>query len=163
MSYVITTSICQIGSIAQFYVRETKLRDLCHNVAIIPKEFLHCCESSRPTTDFPTWVSSKETENPQGIWLWRPVGFDYRTSTELGKQKVLEDTNKTLWALGPRRKEQWPHKRVSQTCLWVSWSLQQRHGLTVACWGVRGTDHNSPGGHGVLAQGLLKEVAITPT
>ena len=120
---------------------------------IIPKEFLHCCESSRPTTDFPTWVSSKETENPQGIWLWRPVGFDYRTSTELGKQKLLEDTNKTLWALGPRRKEQWPHKRVSQTCLWVSWSLQQRHGLTVACWGVRGTDYNSPGGCGVLAQG----------
>ena len=30
MSYVITTSICQVGSIAQFYVRETKLRDLCH-------------------------------------------------------------------------------------------------------------------------------------
>ena len=25
-----TTSICQVGSIAQFYVRETKLRDLCH-------------------------------------------------------------------------------------------------------------------------------------
>ena len=30
MSYVITTSICRVGSIAQFYVRETKLRDLCH-------------------------------------------------------------------------------------------------------------------------------------
>ena len=24
-----------------------------------------------PTTDFPTWGSSKGTENPQGIWLWR--------------------------------------------------------------------------------------------
>ena len=42
-----------------------------------------------PTTDFPTWGSSKVTENPKGIWLWRPVGFDYRTSTGLGKQ--------TLW------------------------------------------------------------------
>ena len=34
-----------------------------------------------PTTDFPTWGSGKGTENPQGIWLWRPVGFDYQTST----------------------------------------------------------------------------------
>ena len=24
----------------------------------------------------------------QGIWLWRPVGFDYRTSRELGKQTL---------------------------------------------------------------------------
>ena len=34
-----------------------------------------------PTTDFPTWGSGKGTETPQGIWLWRPVGFDYRTPT----------------------------------------------------------------------------------
>lgn len=26
------------------------------------------------TTNFPTWGSSKETENPQGIWHWRSVG-----------------------------------------------------------------------------------------
>ena len=41
-----------------------------------------------PTTDLPTWGSSKRTENPQGIWLWRPVGFDYRTSTGVGKQTL---------------------------------------------------------------------------
>ena len=40
------------------------------------------------TTDFPTWGSSKGTENPPGIWLWRPVGFDYRISTGLGKQTL---------------------------------------------------------------------------
>jgi len=28
-----------------------------------------------PTTDFPTWGSGKGTENSQGIWLWRPIGF----------------------------------------------------------------------------------------
>ena len=39
-----------------------------------------------PTTDFPTWGSCKGTENPKGIWCWRPVGFDYRISTGLGKQ-----------------------------------------------------------------------------
>ena len=41
-----------------------------------------------PTTDSPTWGSGKGTGNPQGMWLWKPVGFDYRTSTELGKQTV---------------------------------------------------------------------------
>ena len=83
---------------------------------IIPKKFSHCCESSRPHTDFPTWGSGKGTESPRGIWLWRPVGFEYTTSTGLGKEKL---TNKTLCAPGPRRREQWPHKRLSQICLWV--------------------------------------------
>ena len=61
-----------------------------------------------PITDFPTLGSGKETDNPQGIWLWRPVGFDYRTYTELGKQTLchVEGTNKTLCIPGPRRKEQ---------------------------------------------------------
>ena len=41
-----------------------------------------------PTADFPTWGSGKWTESPQVIWLWRPVGFDYRTYTGLGKQTL---------------------------------------------------------------------------
>ena len=49
-------------------------------------------------------------------------------------------TNKILYAPGPRRKEQWPHKRVSQTFLWVFGSLWQRHESTVACCGDRDTD-----------------------
>ena len=40
------------------------------------------------TTDFQTWGSSRGTEKPQGIWFWRPVGFDYRTSIGLGKQTL---------------------------------------------------------------------------
>jgi len=40
---------------------------------------------------------------------------------------------------------QWPHKRLSQTCLWTSRSLWQRCGSTVVCLGVRGTDYNNPG------------------
>ena len=51
----------------------------------------------------------------------------------------------TLCASGPRRKEQWPHMRLSQTCLWVSGSLRQRRGSTSGCCGVRGTESNSPG------------------
>ena len=38
-----------------------------------------------PTTDFQTWGSGKGTGNPQGMWLWMSVGFDYKTPTALGK------------------------------------------------------------------------------
>ena len=38
------------------------------------------------------------------------MGFHHGTYTGLGKQ-MLEGTNKTLYAPGPRRKEQGPHKR----------------------------------------------------
>ena len=55
---------------------------------IIPKKFLHCCENSKAHTDFPTWGSGKGTGNTQGILLWRPVEFDYRTSIGLGKQTL---------------------------------------------------------------------------
>ena len=34
-----------------------------------------------PTSDFPTCGSGKGTGDPQRIWLWRIVGFDYRVST----------------------------------------------------------------------------------
>ena len=50
------------------------------------------------------------------------MGFDYRTSIGLGN-RLLEDTNKTFCVPGARRKEQRPHKRLSQTCLWASRSL----------------------------------------
>ena len=57
--------------------------------------------------------------------------------------RLLEGTNKTLCTPGPRGKEQWPHKRLTQTCLWVSRTLWQRHGLAVACCRVRGTECSS--------------------
>ena len=41
-----------------------------------------------PTEDVLTWGSGKGTENPQGIWLWRPVGFEYRTYTGLENQTL---------------------------------------------------------------------------
>ena len=67
--------------------------------------------------------------------------------------------SKTLCAPGHRRKKQWPHKRKSQTCLWMSRSLWRRHGLTwpavgsgalnIAVLGAAGCAGKSPfeGGH----------------
>ena len=66
--------------------------------------------------------------------------------TGLGKL-TLGGTNKTWNTPGLRRKEQWPHKRPSQTCLWVSRSLWWWRESTVACHRVRGTEYNSPGSH----------------
>ena len=104
--------------------------------------------------DSPTWGLGKGTKNPQGIWLWRPVGFDYRNYTRLWKQ-LLKGTNKTLCIPGPRRKEQWPHKRLTQTCLWMFRSLQERSGLVVACCSAGGAPSAA-----VHTQDSSKEVAF---
>ena len=69
-----------------------------------------------------TWLLEKPS-----LWLYRPFWWS-------------NGTNKILYAPGPMRKEQWPHKRLSQTFLWVFGSLWQRHESTVACCGVRDTD-----------------------
>ena len=76
------------------------------------------------------------------------------TYTGLGN-RLLEGTKEPC-ASGPRRKEQWPHRRLSQTCLWVFGSLRCRHGWVVACCRVGGTDCSSTcmgsfeGGHHYL-------------
>ena len=110
------------------------------------KKFSHYCKSSRAHNRFPSLGIGKETENPQGIWLWRPVGFDYRTPTGLGKQN-LGGHKQTLCTPGLRRKEQWPQK-WGQTCLWASRSLWWRCGPTVACHRVRDTEYNFLGSCG---------------
>ena len=65
--------------------------------------------------------------------LRTPREFDFRGEwdliTELPQgwgNRFLEGTNKTLCAQEARRKEKCPHKRMSQTSLWVSRSLQWR-------------------------------------
>ena len=71
--------------------------------------------------------------------------------------RLLEGTNKTLCAPGPKRKEQWPLKKLTLTCPWVSRSFRQKHGSAVACFRVRGTEYRSvcmgpfEGGHHYLS------------
>ena len=97
-----------------------------------------------PKTDFSPCGSSKGTEDSQCIWFWRLVGL----AIELPQDKWnrhLEGTDTTLCAPGPSSKEQWGHKRLSQTCHCVFRSLWRRRVSTVACHGFRSTDSNSPG------------------
>ena len=53
---------------------------------------------------------------------------------------TLEETKRTLCAQESRVKEQWSHKRLTQTCPWVSRSLRQRSGSAVACCRVGDTE-----------------------
>ena len=78
---------------------------------------------------------------------WRAA----RTYTGLGN-RLLKGTNKTLCAPGSRRKEEWAHNRLTQTCLWAGVSNRGvgRGGLLR----VRGTLCSS------LWMGPLKVVTI---
>ena len=106
------------------------------------------------TSDFPTCRFGKGSGNPLGIWLWRTVGFDYKTSTGLGKQRLLEGTNKPCAQKDPGKGAAIPQETEPD--------------LPVSVWGspaeawvssglMRGQRHcsSSPGRH-VLAQVLLE-------
>ena len=67
--------------------------------------------------------------------------------------RLLEGTNKTLCAPGPRRKRA-VQKRLTQTCLSVFRSLWWRCGSALACFRVGGPECSS------VYMDLLKEVTI---
>ena len=78
-------------------------------------------------------------------WLFSEktlVSGETRVSGLFWGNRLLEGTNKTLCAPGPRRKEQLSHKRLTQSCLWVSRSLWWRRGSMVACR-IGGTECSS--------------------
>ena len=66
-------------------------------------------------------------------WVWASSRSWWWTD------RLSKGTNKTLCAPQPRRKEQCPHKRLTQICLWGFRSLWQRRGMVVACCRVGGT------------------------
>ena len=68
--------------------------------------------------------------------------------------RIWEGKNRNFYTYGPRRKEQWPHRRLTQTCPWVSRSLCRG----VGCWWpAAGLGALSAA---MLAWDCLKEVAI---
>ena len=69
-----------------------------------------------PITDSPTRGSGKGTENLQGIWLWRPVGFDYRTCTPLGTQTLGRHKQNLVCASGQEKGVMTPQETVRFAC-----------------------------------------------
>ena len=87
---------------------------------IIAKKFSHCYKSPRTHNRFPSLgKSGRGTENAWEFDLEDQWDFITELPQKWGN-RLLKGTNKTLCAPGSRKKEQWPHKRLSQTCLWVS-------------------------------------------
>ena len=83
------------------------------------KKITHHCEGLELHVRLLAWGPNKGTGNLQRIWLGRLVGFDYKTSTELGETEtlLLEGTNKTLHAPRVKGKEQWLHRKLNQNYL----------------------------------------------
>ena len=135
------------------------------------------CAPGDPTENEPdlplsVWVSPEEVRVSSGLpqgqrlwvqqpWVWHKPSWRRlpwtpqraaRTHTGLGKQ-TLGGTNRTLCS-GPRRKEQWPHRRLTQTCPECPGVSSGGSGQRwpAAGWGVLSM--------AVHARDLLKEVAI---
>ena len=88
--------------------------------------------AAQPSSPFSVSVQNKQGRTACTVQVLHSIDFI-----------LLEGTNKTLCTPQARRKEQWPHKRPTETRPWVSRSLGQSHGLAVASCRVGGTEGNS--------------------
>ena len=87
-----------------------------------------------------------------GIWqrIWEPSGNLALEASGIWLQNMHRTGKTDSWSTqtklckqGPRRKERWPHKRLTQTLPVSVQEFPQRHGSTVACCRVRDTECGS--------------------
>ena len=83
-----------VSTVSPSFYHEVIGYDAMNWRTIIPKKFSHCCKSSRVHNRFPNL----------GVW---------QKDWELPKKQIIGGHKKNLCIPGPRRKEQWPHKRQS--------------------------------------------------
>ena len=93
------------------------------------------------------WLKAQHLKKKQKLRSWYQVPL-----WQIERKPGISDRFyilRLLCALGPRRRTQWPHKRLTQTYPRVSRSLRQRSavskvsGSPVACCRVRGTECSS--------------------
>ena len=106
-----------------------------------------------PTTDFPIWGSGKGTENPQGIWRWRPKGCDYRISTGVGKQTLGGHKQNLVCTQDPEERSSDPTRdwaRLARECQRVfsegmgqPWPAGESEALNIIVLGAKMSRHKS--------------------
>ena len=101
---------------------------------IIPKKFFHCCEGSRPHIRLSNLGIWQRHWNPQGIWLWRTAGFDYRTSTGLGETATLGGHKQNLMGTRTQGKEAVSPKETEPDLPVSVWKLIGVQYATVEEW-----------------------------
>ena len=75
---------------------------------------------------------------------------------------IREDTTKSCTHRDLEKKAQWPHKRLSQTSLWVSTSLRRGCGLTVTCHSIRGRDYSILGAGAHWQKSFWRRFGLRP-
>ena len=95
---------------------------------IIPRSPCTIMKVLNCRSGFPAWGSNKGTGNPQVIWPWGPVGFDYRPFRVLGETETPPTHKQNLACTKPRGKEQWAQRRLNQNYILVLQGLLWRHG-----------------------------------
>ena len=103
------------------------------------------------------WGSGIKRKSPQSIWLWRPVGLDFRSSTGLGE---TETPLLVACALGPRAK-QWLRRSLGKTYLWVLEGLLGRQGSAVIYCRGKDTGGGAPREYS-SAWALLEVIILAP-
>ena len=83
--------------------------------------------------------SRKKPMQPAGLMMWDA----WKEDVHPWRDPTLGGNKQNLVCTRTRRKEQWPHKRLTETCLWVSRSLRQKCGPVVACCRVGGSECSS--------------------
>ena len=69
---------------------------------------------------FPNLAIWKRDWEPLGNLTLEPSGIWQQDLHSTGETDSWRAQTKSCATPGPRRKEQWPQKRLTQTCLWVS-------------------------------------------
>ena len=118
----------------------------CNPLLLLPSIFPGIRIFSNESVIHIMWQISQPGDLTKGLRI--PREFDYAGQWDLiieltqdWGNRQLEGT--ALCALGLRRKEQRPQKRLTQTCLWVSRRFQWKCGLMVSCCRVGGIECSS--------------------
>ena len=84
----------------------------------------------------------------QGYWLWRPLEFDYRTYTGLGKETLAGHEQNYMCTRTQEKEAVTPQENEPDLPVNVQESLVEAW-VYMACRGVRGTEYSSPRSHEV--------------